>query len=114
VRPDVEIVAALNDEIANSEYVSLIENEHFVWNFDVFHTISSDEFINLLDDCLGTPISDAGTPERSVNATEGTLVRTSKACLELGIWLPLVYMVEAVPVMSTVKAHIEKIPRLSR
>ena len=50
VGPDVQVVAALDQQIADAEHVALIQHEHLVGELDVPHAVPVDEQIDLGDD----------------------------------------------------------------
>src|SRR6185295_11378766 len=59
VRPDVEVVAALDDEVADPEDVALVEHEHLVEDLDIANLVFLDEKIDLLDRARGGAVTNA-------------------------------------------------------
>src|SRR5439155_19799794 len=55
VRPDIQVVAALDDPIANAEDVATIEDEHFICDLEIAHAVAVYEQVNLLDDGVRAP-----------------------------------------------------------
>ena len=47
VGPDIEIVAAFNEPVANGEHVFAVEDEHLVGDLDVPHAVIIDKNVDL-------------------------------------------------------------------
>ena len=55
VRPDVQPVVALDQQIADAEHVPGVEDEHLVGELDVADAVPVDEEVDLLDDARRAP-----------------------------------------------------------
>ncbi len=110
VGPDVEIVAALDDAVADAEHVVAVQHEHLVHELDVLHAVLLDEEIDFLDHALRRPQAVGGLAERRVDAAERALVGAAEARVHRDVGRAVMNVLEAVPVVGAVLLHRQQVP----
>ena len=85
VSPDVQVVAAVDNQIADAKHVAHVQHEHFVGEFDVSHAVLVHEQIDFVDHPLWAPepvaVHVGVEPERMFTALERRLNTAERAVI---------------------------------
>ncbi len=110
IGPDIQIVTPLDDQVADTHDLPLVENEHFIGHLDIPHTVLGDKLVDLLNHAVRTAIANHRFSERRIDAAEGTFERASQTRIHGRIGLPIRHAAETVPVMRPILVHGQQIP----